>query len=129
MIKLSRTSTESIEKILQEAQQFALQLQLHLADLIHEQSATVRSSRGANPLADRAGIGAFFMPEKFAFNQVFRQSCAIQTYKRLFCSPTQQTNDMRRYFLACAGFSQNQHRGRCRGNRADQIRNLVHQAT
>ena len=85
---------------LQEAQQFALQLQLHLADLIHKQGATVCSSRGANPLADRAGIGAFDVTEDLALHQVLGDRRTVERHQLLALTAAQPVDRFGTQLLA-----------------------------
>ena len=64
-------------------QQFRLQLKWNFPDLIEKQRSVVRQFKTASPLRNRAGERAFFMTEKFAFQQAQRNRSAIQFYKRM----------------------------------------------
>ena len=67
---------------LDEAQQFALQRQIHFANLIKEQRAAIRRPRRTNAVRHCARKSAAHMAEDFAFNQILRDSRAIDGNER-----------------------------------------------
>src|ERR1700722_18018228 len=78
-------TTESLEFLfLQYAQQFCLQFQRDVADLVEEERALVCNFKASCPLRDCPGECAFFMTEQFALQKPSRNRTAIQFHKGLF---------------------------------------------
>jgi hypothetical protein len=69
--------------LLQKPQQFNLNGGGKLSDFIQKKRAAVCLFEPANPALKGTGKGHFFMPEKLAFNQGFRNGRAIDCNKRL----------------------------------------------
>ena len=67
---------------LDEAQQLALQRQIHFANFIQKQRAAIRRPRRTHAVRHRAGKGAAHMAEDFAFNQILRDRRAVDSNKR-----------------------------------------------
>ena len=85
---------------LQKAQQFALQLKLHLTDFIHEQGSTIRASSSANPLTDGTGIGTFDMAKDLTLHQVFGDRGTIESNQLLPLAAAEPMNGFGAQLLA-----------------------------
>ena len=68
--------------LLEGAQQLGLQADIHFADFVEQQRATIRCLKLADPPGDRAGEGAFFVAEQFGFQQVLGNRRAIHRHER-----------------------------------------------
>ena len=66
-----------VSAVLQKTEQFGLERAAHVADFVQEDGAVVGFLDAAEFLFDGAGEGAFFMAEKFAFQEVFRNGGAV----------------------------------------------------
>ena len=60
---------------LQDSQQFRLNCKRQLAHFVQKQCSSVGKLNSSVFLAVSAGECSFFMPEKFAFHEVFRYGC------------------------------------------------------
>ena len=94
---------------LEHAQNLDLKTQLHLADFIQKNGAPVSQFKAARPGADGMGEGALFMPEKFAFQQLFGDGPAIDGHKGLVGAATVGVQGAHQQFLACSGFAGYKH--------------------
>src|SRR5690242_19363378 len=63
--------------LLQEPQQFGLQSNRDLADLVEQNRAAVRQLEATFAPLRRPGEGALFVTEKFALNQRLADGCAV----------------------------------------------------
>ncbi len=63
---------------LQSTQKLGLQFQRKIPNLVQEQRAHMSQFQSSDPLRDRAGEGALFMPEELAFQQSKGNCRAIQ---------------------------------------------------
>ncbi len=97
--------------LLQDTQQFHLQVQRHLADFIEKQSTAVGDPELAlAALAVRAGIGAGRGAEEFRFNQRIRNGRDVDADEWLVGTRRGVVNGLGQQLLAGAGFTGQQHR-------------------
>ena len=68
--------------VLQDTQQLGLQLQRQIGDLVQKQRALVRQLDAPQPLVERSGERAFFVPEHFAFEQTRGNRRAVEFHER-----------------------------------------------
>ena len=97
--------------VVEEAQQFGLQVRRHLADLVEKYRALVgqlQQPRLAAPL--RAGEGAGGVAEQLAFGQALRQCRAVQRQERRAAPGTDGVAGTGHQFFAGAGFALDQQR-------------------
>ena len=95
--------------LLQNAQEFRLQLQRDIADFIQKQRTLVCQLEPANLLSDRTGEGAALVAKKFAFEQPAGNGSAVELYKRPVLPAAAIVNGARDKFLAGARLSQQEH--------------------
>jgi hypothetical protein len=67
--------------LLQDAQQFGLELERNLADLIQKYCSPIGQLKPADLLRDGAGKGASLMPKQFTFQQSGWDGRAVQSYE------------------------------------------------
>ena len=84
------------------AQKFGLQCQRNIAHLVQEKRAFVGQLKTADLLRYGAGERASFVTKKLTFQQIERDSSAIQLYKRTPASRAEVVNCLRDQFLAGA---------------------------
>ena len=65
--------------VLQDAEDFRLELDGHVADLVEEEGASVALFEAACALRDSAGEGAFFVPKKLTFKELFGDGRAVDS--------------------------------------------------
>ena len=82
------------------------------ADFVQEERAAVGGLEAAFALGMRAGEGAFFVPEQFAFQKRLRDGAAIDGDKRPVFARAALVDGPRRHFLAGAAFAQEEGRAR-----------------
>ena len=63
--------------LLQRAQQFRLQADIHLGDFVEQQRAAIGFLEPADPAGNGAGEGALLVAEQFGFEQSFRDRGAV----------------------------------------------------
>ena len=108
--------------LLQGAQQLDLHRHRHALDLVEEQRAAVGVLELADAAPRRAGEGADLVAEQFAVDQVLRQAAAVQRNEMAAPPLAVVVQAARHQVLAGAGLAVDDHVGRCRGQRADQLR-------
>src|SRR5208282_2639272 len=114
--------------LLQYAQQVGLGLQADVADFVQENCPALGNFELAFLAELRAGEGALFMPEKFAFEERLRQSAAVNGDQRVKLSRAGLMDRTRHQFLPGAALPRDQH-GSVRGtNRLDGLEDLAHGA-
>ena len=69
--------------VLQHAQNLYLNVLIYFADFIQKNGTAVCKLEAAPFKRSRAGKRAFFVAEQFAFQKIFRQSGAVNFYKRI----------------------------------------------
>ena len=74
----------------------------------------------------RTGKRAFFVTEKFRFQQRFRQSRAVDGHIGTVAAGAVGVDKPGHHFLARARFAGNKHRGLGRGDGRSQIQHLAH---
>src|SRR5690348_13415973 len=67
--------------LLKHTEQLRLQCQRHISNFVQEQSSSISHFKAANFLGKGPRKRAFFVTEKFAFQQVKRNRCTIKLYK------------------------------------------------
>src|SRR5579859_1989397 len=95
---------------LQDAQQLSLQLQRQLANFIEEDRAPVGGLEQSLLRLQSAGEGAFFVPEKFAFNERGNERSAIDGHEGTSGERSPKVHGAGDEFFAGAAFSIDQHR-------------------
>ena len=95
--------------LLQHAQELDLGAQAQVADFVEKNGAVVGLLEAAHAAGVRAGEGAAFVAEQFAFQQGFRNGRAVDGDERLRGALAVLVNRARDQFLAGAGFAANQH--------------------
>ena len=98
-------------RILQNPQQFRLQLQRDLSYLIQEERALVRQFEPANLPAHRPGEGAFLIAKQLAFQQARRNRRTIHFDEALVRALAQPVDRPRHQLLPRSRFAQQQHGG------------------
>ena len=94
---------------LQDPQQFHLGGRRGLANLVQEQGAFVGGLEQSLPVGHRVGERPLFVPEQFAFLQVFGDRPAVDHHERLIASRTVVVDGARHQFLAGACRAAEQH--------------------
>src|SRR6267378_5699308 len=97
--------------LLQYPQQLRLQGQGNVADFVEEQCSSVSHFEPANFLSDGTGESALFVAEQFAFEQVKRNSSAIQLDEWAPAAWTDIVNGTGNQLLARTGLSKDQDSG------------------
>ena len=97
--------------LFERAENFGLQPQRQIADLVEEQRAAVRELELARLARHRAGKGALLMPEQLGFQQVVGNRRAIDRDKRPVGPIAQRVERAREQLLARAAFPLKQHGG------------------
>ena len=95
---------------LQHAQQFGLQAQGQLADLVQQQGAAIGHFKLAALGRHRAGKGAALMTEQQGFEHLLGDGRAIDGHKRGIVAGGKTVNVARHHLFAGAGFTGNQDR-------------------
>ena len=91
--------------VLEHAQQFGLQRERHVSDLVQEDRASIRHLQFALLQAIRAGEGSAFMPEEFVFEQRFREGDTVDDHQRHGMTRTPLVDGTGEEFLARAAFT------------------------
>ena len=94
--------------LLQDAQQFGLQVQRHFADFIKENRAAVGQFEFAGTVCNRPGEGAFAVTEEFAFEKRFRHRGAVHGDKWLAAAIARVVHEPREQFFTRSAFGLNQ---------------------
>ena len=92
--------------VLEHAQQFGLQRERHVSDLVQEDRASIRHLQFALLQSIRAGEGTAFMPEEFVFKQRFRQGDTVDDHQGHGLTQTPLMNRTGEEFLARAAFTE-----------------------
>ena len=108
--------------LLQHAQQLGLDAGRNFADFIQQNGAAVGQFKAAFAFVQRAGEGAAFMAEKFAFNQVFRDGGAVDLDERRAGAGAVAIKRAGDQFLAGAAFALDQNGGLRARDFADELR-------
>ena len=96
----SRPPTRSSRRSCRNRSSLACKRQRHVADFVQEERAVVGQLELAVGPLDRAGEGALFVAEKFAFQQIFRDRGAIDRDERLGIAGRKPVQRPRQNFLA-----------------------------
>src|ERR1019366_9449635 len=115
--------------LLQNAQQLRLHSRGNLADFVQRNRAAMREFKPAIALGQRTGESAFFVAEKFAFDEVFGNGGAIDLDERRVGARTFAVKRAGDEFLARAAFALNQNRGLRARNFADERAQTFHRGT
>src|SRR4030095_16007493 len=78
-----RTANTRDDAVLEDAQDFRLGVQAHVADLVEEERAPVRLFELPCPVNDGAGEPALHVAEQLTLNQLARDGCTRHLDKRL----------------------------------------------
>ena len=100
----------AIFAVLQKTQQLYLRRAAESIDLVQEKRSAFGFLNQPRLVRRGAGECTTFVPEDFAFHQMFRQRTAVHRHERLMRARTQVVNGAREDFLAGAGFTRDQHR-------------------
>jgi hypothetical protein len=110
---------------LQRAQQFRLELDRDIADLIQEQGAAVRQFEPARLGSESAGEGATLVPKEFAFQQAAWNSGTVELHHGSLAAAAQLMDGARDELFSGPGFTQ-QEDGRIAGcDGFDQIEDMA----
>jgi hypothetical protein len=112
---MSSTAAQSFELLLlQDAQQFRLEAEGHVADFIQKQRASVRSLESPYPLNYSTGESTSFMAEEFAFQKVRGDRGTVYLNERSGPAFTFLVDGTRDRFLTRSGFALDEN---CAGGR------------
>ena len=112
--------------LLQKAQQFDLQRQRNVADFVEEERPAIRQLDLAFGHFDCTGERALFMPEQFAFEQIFGDRGAVDRDKRPIAPPARFMQSARQQFLAGAARAEQHHTDVQIGDALNRPRDLLH---
>jgi hypothetical protein len=87
------------------SKQLDLKVQPQLTDFVQEQGAVIRQIQVPVFVELRPGEGAFFMAEKFAFQEIFRDRAAVYRYKGRVPPVADFVDGLGREVFAGAGFA------------------------
>ncbi|MCG3119097.1 MAG: hypothetical protein ALAOOOJD_01428 [bacterium] len=119
-------AAEALESaLLQQAQEFRLCGKAHVADLVEKQRAAIGLLKFADFAFGGARERAFFVTQKFAFQQGLRNRGAIDRKKSLIRAPAVLVNRARHQFLAGAAFAHQEHPHIAGGHPADHFINFL----
>ena len=107
--------------LLQNAQQFGLEVRRQFSDLVQEHRAALRGFELAFLRRHRPRERAFLMPEQFAFQQGFGKRSAVDGREWFGRARTLPVQRARHQFLPRTAFAQNQHRGVPRREAGDHL--------
>ena len=111
---------------LKHPEQFALQSQSDLRNLVQQDRPSVRELKPAVPPLRGPGEGPFFVPKKLAFNQRLGNRRAVYPDERFFSAPTVPVNLIGHEFLAGPVFAVNEDGGIGAGDFLDEFAQPVH---
>ena len=95
--------------VLGNVKQFGLKLGRHLGDFIEENRPILRFFKTPAPLIDGAAESAFFMSEKFSFEQRLWNRRAVDLDQRSGTASAPGVNDVGHDFFSDAAFSSDEH--------------------
>jgi hypothetical protein len=96
---------------LQHAQELHLQRRRQIADLVEEDRAAIGGFEPSALGVDRAGEGAFLMPEQLGLDQGLDEGATIDGNERAGATRARLMNEARDQFLAGAGLAANENIG------------------
>jgi hypothetical protein len=103
---VSASAAQALELLfLQYSQQFRLQRQRNIADLVEEESAFVSQFETADPLRYGSGEGASLVAKELTFQKVQRNGSAIELYEPASAPGADVVNRARDQLLAGTGLS------------------------
>src|SRR5262249_15717630 len=111
--------------LLQDAEQFGLQLQRDVADLVEEQRPVVCQLKASHLLTDGAGEGTLLVPEKLTFQEACGDGRTVELDEGAvfaWAEVVQGTSDQ---LLARASFSADEDGGVRTRHRRDLVENLA----
>ena len=108
------------------AQEFDLHGKRQIGNFVKEQSAAVGVLEKAETVLIRAGKAAFFVAEKFAFHQVFRNRTAVDSNKRFVGAVGQLVNRACRLLFTRTGFAGNINGNKATCQSANQVAHFDH---
>jgi len=104
---VSPAAAQSLELLfLQNAQEFRLQCQGNIADLVQKERSLVGHFEAPQLLGDGSRESSPLVAKEFAFQQIEWNGSAIQFYEWLSTARTQTVSGLCDEFLTCACFSQ-----------------------
>ena len=95
--------------LLQDAEQFRLQFERHLADFVEKGDASLGRAKHAERTAQRTGERSPFVAEQLAFGKRRGQGRAVDRHERFRRSRAAEVQHASPDFLAGAGFAGDQH--------------------
>ena len=108
------------------AQEFDLHGKRQIGNFVKEQSAAVSVLEKAETVLVRTGKAAFFVAEKFAFHQVFRNGTTVDGNKRFVAAVGQLVNRARRLLFTRTGLAGDINRNKAVGQSANQVAHFDH---
>src|SRR5689334_22574430 len=111
--------------LLENTQQFRLNLSRDISHFVQEQSALICELEPPNLLTDSAGKCSLLMAEQFAFQQPCRNRSAVQFYKGAVLAPAVAVKSARDQFLARSCLAQKQNGRITPGNGVHQFQHVL----
>jgi len=105
--------------LLEGAEELGLEFEGNVADFIEEEGAVVGHFEAADLLAERAGEGAAFVAEEFAFEEAGGDGGAVESDEGLGGAGAEAMDGAGDEFLAGAGFAEDEDGGVGGGDEAD----------
>ena len=112
--------------VFQNAQQFGLRADRHLANLVEQQGTALGQLEAADAALERPGERAFLMAEDFAFNQRLRDSSAVDGDEWLRLAGTERVNGAGDQLFASAALAGDEYRCGAGRNHFNQAKDFLH---
>src|SRR5712691_428893 len=112
--------------LLQDAQELGLQQHAHVADLVQQQCAALRTPEYSLTIGHRPGEGATHMPKQFSLEQFVRNGRAVDREKRLVDTDAVLMQGACHQLLSRARLARDQHGGVARHCTADHFQQGVY---
>src|SRR5206468_2501548 len=96
--------------LLQESQQFWLDVERQVADLVQEKRAAIGGADRAGRVGDSTGKRAFLVAKQMSLGQFLWHGGAVERDEDLVLAIRERVDRTRDEFLACARFAGNEHR-------------------
>src|SRR5262249_53492936 len=93
-------------RVLENVQQFRLEMRAHFTDLIQEQRAALSQLEFAGLLIEGAGECAFLVTEQLGLQKLVRQSRTVDLDERLIFAARASVDESREHFFPDSGFAE-----------------------
>ena len=111
---------------LQHAQKLRLHCEIHVADLVEKQGASVGFPERAKPVRYRPGKGSTHMAEQLAFQQLLGDGGAVDGHEGMAGAEAVGVDSAGDHFLTRAGLARDQYRRVAIGEQADRLLHGAH---